>query len=86
MTFKLELWSDKNAYNETPMKLAGLFKNNFETFTNYQIGEETKLTEVDTSSSQSQFLTAGKTVKYHLILSQGFWDGQWIVNYTNLVN
>lgn len=38
-------WSDKNAYNETLMKLAGLFKNNFETFTNYQIGEDNKLTE-----------------------------------------
>ncbi|CAB4283970.1 unnamed protein product [Prunus armeniaca] len=38
-------WSDKNAYNETLMKLAGLFKNNFATFTNYQIGEDNKLTE-----------------------------------------
>ncbi|RDX63116.1 Phosphoenolpyruvate carboxykinase (ATP), partial [Mucuna pruriens] len=38
-------WSDKNAYNETLLKLGGLFKNNFETFTNYKIGEDNKLTE-----------------------------------------
>jgi phosphoenolpyruvate carboxykinase (ATP) len=31
-------WSDKDAYNETLLKLAGLFKKNFETFTNYTIG------------------------------------------------
>ncbi|PRQ33134.1 putative carboxy-lyase [Rosa chinensis] len=38
-------WSDKNAYQETLLKLAGLFKNNFETFTNYKIGKDNKLTE-----------------------------------------
>ncbi|TKY58760.1 Phosphoenolpyruvate carboxykinase of ATP [Spatholobus suberectus] len=38
-------WSDKQAYKETLLKLAGLFKNNFETFTNYKIGEDNKLTE-----------------------------------------
>ncbi|XP_020224381.1 phosphoenolpyruvate carboxykinase (ATP) [Cajanus cajan] len=38
-------WSDKGAYKETLLKLAGLFKNNFETFTNYKIGENNKLTE-----------------------------------------
>ncbi|CAL9002008.1 unnamed protein product [Prunus brigantina] len=38
-------WSDKNAHNETLLKLAGLFKRNFETFTNYKIGKDNKLTE-----------------------------------------
>ncbi|KAM0977122.1 hypothetical protein FF1_020007 [Malus domestica] len=38
-------WSNMNAYNETLMKLAGLFKRNFETFTNYKIGKDNKLTE-----------------------------------------
>ncbi|KAL6220227.1 hypothetical protein ACLB2K_007983 [Fragaria x ananassa] len=38
-------WSDKKAYQETLLKLAGLFKNNFETFTNYKIGKDNKLTE-----------------------------------------
>ncbi|XP_004509722.1 phosphoenolpyruvate carboxykinase (ATP) 1-like [Cicer arietinum] len=38
-------WSDKKAYKETLLKLAGLFKKNFETFTDYQIGEDSKLTE-----------------------------------------
>ncbi|KAK7839081.1 phosphoenolpyruvate carboxykinase (atp) 1 [Quercus suber] len=33
---------DKNAYNATLLKLAGLFKN-FETFTNYNIGKDDKL-------------------------------------------
>ncbi|KAE8706992.1 Phosphoenolpyruvate carboxykinase [Hibiscus syriacus] len=33
------------AYKETLLKLAGLFKNNFETFTNYKIGKDNKLTE-----------------------------------------
>ncbi|XP_029127528.1 phosphoenolpyruvate carboxykinase (ATP) [Cajanus cajan] len=32
-------WSDKKAYKETLLKLAGLFKKNFETFTNYKIGK-----------------------------------------------
>jgi phosphoenolpyruvate carboxykinase (ATP) len=38
-------WSDKTAYKETLLKLAGLFKKNFETFTDYKIGEDSKLTE-----------------------------------------
>ncbi|XP_061336878.1 phosphoenolpyruvate carboxykinase (ATP) 1-like [Gastrolobium bilobum] len=38
-------WSDKNAYEETLLKLAGLFKKNFETFTNYKIGKDNTLTE-----------------------------------------
>ncbi|PPS13122.1 hypothetical protein GOBAR_AA07515 [Gossypium barbadense] len=37
-------WADKEAYKHTLLKLAGLFKNNFETFTEYKIGED-KLTE-----------------------------------------
>ncbi|KAL5102242.1 hypothetical protein RYX36_006569 [Vicia faba] len=32
-------WTDKDAYNETLLKLAGLFRKNFETFTNYTIGK-----------------------------------------------
>ncbi|KAK7366921.1 hypothetical protein VNO80_08924 [Phaseolus coccineus] len=32
-------WSNKKAYKETLLKLAGLFKNNFETFTNHKIGK-----------------------------------------------
>jgi len=38
-------WSDKKAYQDTLLKLAGLFKNNFETFTSYKIGKDNKLTE-----------------------------------------
>lgn len=38
-------WADKNAYKETLLKLADLFKSNFETFTDYKIGEDSKLTE-----------------------------------------
>ena len=38
-------WSDKKAYKETLLKLAGLFKKNFETFTSYKIGKDNKLTE-----------------------------------------
>jgi len=41
----MNTWADKNAYNATLLKLAGLFKNNFETFTNYKIGKDGKLTE-----------------------------------------
>ncbi|KAH1234444.1 Phosphoenolpyruvate carboxykinase (ATP) [Glycine max] len=35
----MNTWSNKKAYKETLLKLAGLFKNNFETFTNYKIGK-----------------------------------------------
>lgn len=38
-------WNDKDAYEETVLKLAGLFKKNFETFTNYQIGTDDTLTQ-----------------------------------------
>ncbi|XP_022132685.1 phosphoenolpyruvate carboxykinase (ATP)-like [Momordica charantia] len=41
----INTWSDKKAYEDTLLKLAGLFKNNFETFTNYKIGEDNTLTE-----------------------------------------
>lgn len=37
-------WSDKKAYNNTLLKLAGLFKNNFEAFVSYKIGVDDKLT------------------------------------------
>lgn len=45
LTFVFIQWSDKKAYGETLLKLGGLFKNNFETFTNYKIGKDNKLTE-----------------------------------------
>ncbi|EOY15568.1 Phosphoenolpyruvate carboxykinase 1 [Theobroma cacao] len=38
-------WPDKKAYNDTLLKLAGLFKKNFGGFTNYKIGKDSKLTE-----------------------------------------
>ncbi|XP_022752289.1 phosphoenolpyruvate carboxykinase (ATP)-like [Durio zibethinus] len=38
-------WTDKQAYKDTLLKLGGLFKKNFETFTNYKIGKDNKLTE-----------------------------------------
>lgn len=38
-------WEDKVAYKETLMKLAGLFKKNFEVFADYKIGKDSKLTE-----------------------------------------
>uniref|UniRef100_A0A2N9IKB3 phosphoenolpyruvate carboxykinase (ATP) n=1 Tax=Fagus sylvatica TaxID=28930 RepID=A0A2N9IKB3_FAGSY len=41
----INTWPDKNAYNGTLLKLAGLFKKNFDTFTNYKIGKDNKLTE-----------------------------------------
>ncbi|KAA0036370.1 phosphoenolpyruvate carboxykinase [Cucumis melo var. makuwa] len=41
----MNTWPDKDAYDETLLKLANLFKNNFETFTNYKIGEDNSLTE-----------------------------------------
>eukprot|EP00246_Nothoceros_aenigmaticus_P002378 TRINITY_DN13247_c0_g1_i1.p1 TRINITY_DN13247_c0_g1~~TRINITY_DN13247_c0_g1_i1.p1 ORF type:complete len:655 (+),score=106.13 TRINITY_DN13247_c0_g1_i1:605-2569(+) len=39
------MWSDKNVYNETLTKLAGLFKKNFLNFTDYKVGGDSKLTE-----------------------------------------
>ncbi|XP_034690979.1 phosphoenolpyruvate carboxykinase (ATP)-like isoform X2 [Vitis riparia] len=38
-------WTDTKAYDETLLKLAGLFKKNFEVFANYKIGKDNKLTE-----------------------------------------
>ena len=38
-------WSDKDAYNETLLKLAGLFKNNFEVFVSHKIGIDNNLAE-----------------------------------------
>jgi len=38
-------WPDKDAYKETLLKLAGLFKKNFEVFADYKIGKGNKLTE-----------------------------------------
>jgi phosphoenolpyruvate carboxykinase (ATP) len=38
-------WSNKKAYKETLLKLAGLFKKNFEVFVNHKIGKDDKLTE-----------------------------------------
>ncbi|KAL7141577.1 hypothetical protein ABFS83_08G062800 [Erythranthe nasuta] len=38
-------WPDKNAYNETLVKLAGLFKNNFQGFVSHKIGMDDKLTD-----------------------------------------
>ncbi|XLT09109.1 hypothetical protein HN51_054902, partial [Arachis hypogaea] len=38
-------WPDKKAYNETLLKLAGLFQRNLETFTNHKIDKDNKLTE-----------------------------------------
>jgi phosphoenolpyruvate carboxykinase (ATP) len=38
-------WTDKAAYKETLLKLAGLFGKNFEVFANYKIGEDSTLTE-----------------------------------------
>ncbi|KAL0343417.1 UNVERIFIED_CONTAM: Phosphoenolpyruvate carboxykinase (ATP), partial [Sesamum angustifolium] len=38
-------WSDKKAYNETLLKLAGLFTNNFEGFVAHKIGKDDKLTD-----------------------------------------
>ncbi|XP_047315454.1 phosphoenolpyruvate carboxykinase (ATP) 1-like [Impatiens glandulifera] len=41
----INTWVDKKAYNETLLKLAGLFKNNFSVFTDHKIGKDEKLTE-----------------------------------------
>lgn len=38
-------WTDKAAYKETLLKLAGLFGKNFEVFANYKIGDDSTLTE-----------------------------------------
>ncbi|KAK8649070.1 hypothetical protein V6N13_129806 [Hibiscus sabdariffa] len=38
-------WPDKMAYKDSLLKLAGLFKKNFEGFTDYKIGKDSKLTE-----------------------------------------
>ncbi|EOY18258.1 F-box family protein, putative [Theobroma cacao] len=38
-------WAEKKAYKDTLLKLAGLFKKNFETFTSYKIGKDNKLTD-----------------------------------------
>ncbi|KAI3962823.1 hypothetical protein MKW92_033427 [Papaver armeniacum] len=41
----INLWADKQAYKDTLLKLAGLFRNNFDGFTNYNIGQDGTLTE-----------------------------------------
>lgn len=41
----MNTWVDKNAYKNTLLKLARLFKGNFEGFVNHKIGEDSKLTE-----------------------------------------
>ncbi|KZV46383.1 phosphoenolpyruvate carboxykinase [Dorcoceras hygrometricum] len=38
-------WSDKNAHQETLLKLGGLFKKNFEVFLNHNIGTDNNLTQ-----------------------------------------
>ncbi|PKA60428.1 Phosphoenolpyruvate carboxykinase [ATP] [Apostasia shenzhenica] len=38
-------WADKEAYRQTLLKLAGLFKKNFAVFASYSINGDTKLTE-----------------------------------------
>ncbi|XXG56752.1 hypothetical protein AAC387_Pa03g4085 [Persea americana] len=41
----MNAWLDKKAYNDTLLKLASLFKNNFEVFVSYKIGQDNRLTE-----------------------------------------
>ncbi|KAG6513879.1 hypothetical protein ZIOFF_024216 [Zingiber officinale] len=41
----INTWTDKGSYKETLLKLAGLFRKNFEVFANYKIGKDGKLTE-----------------------------------------
>ncbi|GMI64900.1 PHOSPHOENOLPYRUVATE CARBOXYKINASE, phosphoenolpyruvate carboxykinase 1 [Hibiscus trionum] len=41
----MNTWPDKMAYKESLLKLAGLFKKNFEGFMDYKIGKDSKLTE-----------------------------------------
>ncbi|KAF9590499.1 hypothetical protein IFM89_035606 [Coptis chinensis] len=43
-------WSDKKAYNETLLKLGGLFKKNFAVYLDYKIGKDNKLTEEITAA------------------------------------
>lgn len=38
-------WPDKKAHKDTLLKLGGLFRKNFEVFTNYKIGSDSNLTE-----------------------------------------
>jgi phosphoenolpyruvate carboxykinase (ATP) len=38
-------WTDKAAYKETLLRLAGLFKKNFEVFASYKIGDDSNLTD-----------------------------------------
>ncbi|XP_075641626.1 phosphoenolpyruvate carboxykinase (ATP) 1-like [Castanea sativa] len=49
----INTWSDKKAYNDTLLKLGGLFKKNFAVFANYKIGTDNNLTE--------EILAAGPT-------------------------
>ncbi|KAJ1689104.1 hypothetical protein LUZ63_013259 [Rhynchospora breviuscula] len=41
----INTWEDKAAYKETLLKLAGLFKKNFEVFANHKIGTDGSLTD-----------------------------------------
>ncbi|XP_074585287.1 phosphoenolpyruvate carboxykinase (ATP) 1-like [Curcuma longa] len=41
----INTWAEKEHYKETLLKLAGLFRKNFEVFANYKIGQDGKLTE-----------------------------------------
>ncbi|MCL7041209.1 hypothetical protein MKW94_028907 [Papaver nudicaule] len=41
----INMWADKQAYKDTLLKLAGLFRNNFDGFANYDIGKDSTLTE-----------------------------------------
>ncbi|GFY86704.1 phosphoenolpyruvate carboxykinase 1 [Actinidia rufa] len=41
----MNTWTNKKAYKEMLLKLAGLFKKNFEVFVNHKIGKDDKLTE-----------------------------------------
>ncbi|KAF8683564.1 hypothetical protein HU200_044482 [Digitaria exilis] len=41
----INTWTDKAAYKETLLTLAGLFKKNFEVFASYKIGDDSSLTD-----------------------------------------